>query len=44
MNNSEICSGVACSRLAIVGKIGSTRPMPMNEMTHAKATAHTDLG
>src|SRR5699024_9144156 len=28
----------------MVGSIGSTRPIPMNETTQAKATAQTDLG
>lgn len=35
---------LACSCAAIAGKIGSTSPRPIKEMTQAKAIAHTALG
>ena len=36
--------GEACSSCEIEGRIGSTRPMPMNDTTQAKATAKTAFG
>ncbi len=44
MNSSETCAGVAASCCASAGRIGSTSPIPMNEMTQAKATAQTAFG
>ena len=44
MNISETWLGVAFSLTAMSFRIGSTRPMPMNAMTQAKATAHTARG
>ena len=44
MNSSSTWLGLACSLLASEGRIGSTRPMPMNEITQAKATAQTARG
>ena len=44
MNSSSTWLGLACSLPASEGRIGSTRPMPMNEITHANATAQTALG
>src|SRR5699024_8337472 len=38
------CAGVGSSSAEMAGRIGSTRPMPMNAMTAAKATAHTARG
>ena len=37
-------AGVAASSSASTGRIGSTSPMPMNDTTHANATAHTARG
>jgi hypothetical protein len=36
--------GLAFNLLAIDGRIGSTSPMPMKEITQANATAQTALG
>ena len=44
MNSSDTWLGVARRLSARAGRIGSTSPMPMNEMTQAKATAHTARG
>ena len=44
MNSNETWAGVAESCSASAGRIGSTSPMPMNEMTQAKATAQTAFG
>jgi hypothetical protein len=44
VNSSSTWLRLACSLLASEGRIGSTRPMPMNEMTHANATAQTARG
>src|SRR6201994_3067352 len=44
VNSSVTSLGEACSWLEMAGRIGSTRPMPMNEMTQANATAKTALG
>src|SRR5699024_389504 len=35
---------VACRSSLMAGSIGSTRPIPINEITHANATAKTALG
>ena len=44
MNSSSMVLGLAFSLSCNEGRIGSTSPMPMNEMTQAKATARTALG
>nr|WP_319660599.1 hypothetical protein [Streptomyces sp. MI02-7b] len=44
MNSSVTWLGEASSWLDIAGRIGSTRPIPMNETTQAKATAKTAFG
>ena len=44
MNSSVTWLGVAFSWVRKDGRIGSTRPMPMNEITQAKATAYTAFG
>ena len=44
MNSSVTWLGEACSSCEMAGRIGSTRPMPMNETTHANATAKTAFG
>ena len=44
MNSSSTWAGEACSWSRSEARIGSTKPMPMNEMTHAKATAQTARG
>lgn len=44
MNSSDTWLGVACSFVLRAGRIGSTSPIPMNEITQAKATAHTAFG
>jgi hypothetical protein len=44
VNISETWLGVAFSLTAMSFRMGSTRPMPMNAMTQAKATAHTARG
>jgi hypothetical protein len=36
--------GVACNFTRSAGRIGATSPMPMKEITQAKATAQTALG
>src|SRR5919206_4989988 len=44
VKSSETWLGVACRSCAMAGRIGSTRPMPMNATTQANATAQTALG
>ncbi len=44
MNSSSTELGVAFSCLDRAGRMGSTRPIPMNDTTQAKATAQTALG
>ena len=44
MNSSVTSLGEACSSWEMAGRIGSTRPMPMNDTTHASATAKTAFG
>ncbi len=44
MNSSDTWLGVARSPVAIAGRIGSTRPMPMKATTLANAVAHTASG
>ena len=44
MKSISVWVGVACRLLAMAGRIGSTRPMPMKAMTDAKATAQTAVG
>ena len=44
MNSSVVSLGDACSWFEIAGRMGSTRPMPMNDTTQAKATANTAFG
>jgi hypothetical protein len=44
VNSSNTCGGVALRFSAIGLRMGSTRPIPMNATTDAKATAQTDLG
>jgi len=44
VNSSVTSLGEACSWLEMAGRIGSTRPMPMNDTTHASATAKTAFG
>ncbi len=44
MNSSVTSLGEACSWWEMAGRIGSTRPMPMNDTTQASATAKTALG
>src|SRR5699024_4385196 len=44
VHSSDTCDGDAGSCSVMLGRIGSTRPIPMNETTQAKATAQTDLG
>ena len=44
MNSRVTWLGVARSWVESAGRIGSTSPMPMNEITQAKATAHTARG
>ncbi len=44
MNSSETWLGVALRPLAIDGRIGSTRPMPMKATTAAAAVAQTAVG
>ncbi len=44
MNSSSTWLGVACSFVRSEARIGSTRPMPMKQMTQAKATAQTAFG
>ena len=44
MNNSMVWAGVAPRSALMAGRIGSTRPMPMNAITQAKATAQTAFG
>ena len=44
MNSSVTWLGVASSCSESAGRIGSTSPMPMNEITQANATAHTARG
>ncbi len=44
MNSSSTWLVEACSFVLSAGRIGSTRPMPMNEMTQANATAQTAFG
>jgi hypothetical protein len=39
-----IAQAVACSCEVRAGRIGSTSPIPINEITHANATAHTAFG
>jgi hypothetical protein len=43
--NSRVTSlGDALSWCEMAGRIGSTRPMPMNDTTQANATANTAFG
>jgi len=44
VKSSSTWLGLALSWLAGAGRIGSTRPMPMNDITQANATAQTALG
>ena len=44
MNSSVTSLGEACSSCEMAGRIGSTRPMPMNDTTQANATAKTAFG
>src|SRR5580692_4000790 len=44
VKSSVVSLGEACSWFEIAGRIGSTRPMPMNDTTQAKATANTAFG
>ena len=44
MNSSVTSLGEACSSFEIAGRIGSTRPIPMNDTTQANATANTAFG
>jgi len=44
VNSSDTWLGVASSCSDSAGRIGSTRPMPIKEMTQANATAHTARG
>ena len=44
VNSSSTWLGEASRSLAMAGRIGSTRPMPMKATTQAKATAQTALG
>ena len=44
MNSRVTSLGEAFSSWEIAGRIGSTRPIPMNDTTHANATANTALG
>ena len=44
MNSSSTWLGLACNLSRSEARIGSTRPMPMKETTHANATAHTARG
>src|ERR1700733_5673906 len=44
VNSRVVSLGEACSWFEIAGRMGSTRPMPMNDTTQAKATANTALG
>ncbi len=44
MKSRVVSLGEACSWFEIAGRIGSTRPMPMNDTTQAKATANTAFG
>src|SRR5215475_11442737 len=44
VNNSDTCDGDAFRLSAIGLRMGSTRPIPMNATTDAKATAQTALG
>ncbi|GAA1314417.1 hypothetical protein GCM10020360_20160 [Nonlabens tegetincola] len=44
MNSSMVSLGVAPRSALMRGKIGSTRPMPMNEIAQAKAIAQTAVG
>ncbi len=44
MKSISVWVGVALRLAAIAGRIGSTRPIPMNAMTDANATAQTAVG
>ena len=44
MNSSVTSLGEACSSWEMAGRIGSTRPIPMNDTTQANATAKTAFG
>jgi hypothetical protein len=44
VNSSVTSLGEACSSCEMAGRIGSTRPMPMNDTTQANATAKTAFG
>ena len=44
MNSSSTWLADACTPLAMIGRIGSTRPMPMNATMHANSTAQIAFG
>jgi hypothetical protein len=44
VNSSVTSLGEACSSWEMDGRIGSTSPIPMNDTTHANATAKTAFG
>jgi hypothetical protein len=44
VNSSSTWEGLAFNFVASDGRIGSTSPIPMKEITQANATAHTALG
>jgi hypothetical protein len=44
VNSSSVWVALARSSEAIAGRIGSTRPIPMNDTTAANAMAHTAIG